>query len=92
MDTPPPHLLIEEGPEKGRELVIPEKGARLGRALENDITISDAAMSRFQCRMYFRDDFLHIMDLGSTNETLVNNEPVSDRALRYGDEILIGES
>ncbi|MEX2382446.1 MAG: FHA domain-containing protein [Opitutales bacterium] len=92
MDTPAPHLLIEEGPEKGRELVIPEKGARLGRALENDITIADAAMSRFQCRMYFRDDFLHIMDLGSTNETLVNNEPVSDLALRYGDEILIGES
>jgi hypothetical protein len=92
MDTPCPHLLIEEGPEKGRELVIPEKGARLGRAMENDITIADAAMSRFQCRMYFRDEFLHIMDLGSTNETLVNNEPISDKALRYGDEILIGES
>lgn len=92
MDTPTPHLLIEEGPEKGRELVIPAKGARLGRALENDITIADAAMSRFQCRMYFREDFLHIMDLGSTNETLVNNEPVSDQALRFGDEVLIGES
>lgn len=92
MDTSHPHLLIEEGPEKGREICIPAKGARMGRAEENDIQIADAAMSRFQCRMYFRDEFLYIMDLGSTNETLVNNEPVSDSALRFGDEILIGES
>lgn len=92
MDKNHPHLLIEEGPEKGREISIPAKGARIGRAEENDIRIADAAMSRFQCRMYFRDEFLYIMDLGSTNETLVNNKPVSDSALRFGDEILIGES
>ncbi len=92
MDKNHPHLLIEEGPEKGREICIPAKGARMGRAEENDIQISDAAMSRFQCRMYFRDEFLYIMYLGSTNETLVNNVPVSDSALRFGDKILIGES
>jgi len=92
MQPTSPHLIIQEGPEKGRELVIPEEGARIGRATENDISIADAAMSRFQCRMYFRDGFLHIMDLGSTNESLVNNKPVTDQALRYGDEILIGES
>ncbi|GEM_PF-551337 len=92
MQPTSPHLIIQEGPEKGRELVIPEDGARIGRATENDISIADAAMSRFQCRMYFRDGFLHIMDLGSTNESLVNNKPVTDQALRYGDEILIGES
>ncbi|MGA0333553.1 MAG: FHA domain-containing protein, partial [Kiritimatiellia bacterium] len=87
-----PHLLIEEGPERGREITIPPNGARIGRADENDIQIADAAMSRFQCRMYFREGFLHLMDLGSTNESLVNNKPVSDAALRFGDEILIGES
>jgi hypothetical protein len=92
MESSVPHLLIETGPEKGRELTIPAKGARLGRATENDISIADATMSRFQCRMYFRDSFLHVMDLGSTNETLVNNQPVSDTILRFGDEVLIGES
>lgn len=92
MDTKAPHLLIEEGPEKGREITIPADGARIGRAVENDISIADAAMSRFQCRMYFRDGFLHLMDLGSTNESLVNNKPVSDTPLRFGDEVLIGES
>lgn len=92
MEKPIPHLLIKEGPEMGREIVIPADGARMGRSEENDIVIADAAMSRFQCRMYFREGFLHLMDLGSTNESLVNNKPVSDVALRFGDEILIGES
>jgi hypothetical protein len=87
-----PNFIIQEGPEKGREIRIPEEGARIGRATENDINIADAAMSRFQCRMYFREGFLHIMDLGSTNESLVNGKPVTDQALRYGDEVLIGES
>jgi len=92
MDGSTPHLLIETGPEKGRELTIPAKGARLGRATENDITLADPALSRFQCRMYFRDNFLHVMDLGSTNETLVNDQPVSDTILRFSDEVLIGDS
>ncbi|MCC5847673.1 MAG: FHA domain-containing protein [Verrucomicrobia bacterium] len=92
MNAVPPHFIIEEGPERGRELVIPPDGARIGRATENDLSIADAAMSRFQCRIYFRDGFLHVMDLGSTNETLVNDAPVSDQVLRKGDEILIGES
>ncbi len=92
MNVLPPHFLVEEGPEKGREIIVPAGGARIGRATENDISIADAAMSRFQCRVYFRDGFLHVMDLGSTNETLVNNKPVTDQALRFGDELLIGES
>lgn len=92
MNPQPPHFIIEAGPERGRELTIPAEGARIGRATENDISIADAAMSRFQCRVYFRDGFLHVMDLGSTNETLLNDQTVTDQPLRHGDEILIGES
>jgi hypothetical protein len=92
MTSDTPNFIVQEGPEKGREIVIPPDGARIGRATENDIRLADAAMSRFQCRMYYRDGFLHIMDLGSTNESLVNNQPVTDQILRYGDEVLIGES
>ena len=92
MNPTQPHFIIEDGPERGRELVVPPEGARIGRAVENDISIADAAMSRFQCRVYFRDGFLHVMDLGSTNETMVNDQPVSDQALRHGDQIWIGDS
>lgn len=92
MNPSQPHFIIEEGPERGRELVVPPEGARIGRAVENDISIADAAMSRFQCRVYFRDGFLHVMDLGSTNETLVNDQAITDQPLRHGDQIWIGDS
>lgn len=92
MNPMQPHFIIEEGPERGREIVVPPDGARIGRAVENDISIADAAMSRFQCRVYFRDGFLHVMDLGSTNETLVNDQSVSDQALRHGDQLWIGDT
>jgi hypothetical protein len=92
MNPTQPHFIIEEGPERGREIVVPPEGARIGRATENDISIADAAMSRFQCRVYFRDGFLHVMDLGSTNETLVNDQPITDQPLRHGDQIWIGDS
>ena len=63
------HLIVEEGPERGREISIPEAGARVGRARENDIVLDDASLSRFQCRFYFKEDRLYVMDLGSTNCT-----------------------
>jgi hypothetical protein len=86
-----PHLIIREGPERGRELIVPAAGARMGRSSENDLVLQDPALSRFQCRLFFKDDRLHVLDLGSTNQTLVNNQPVSEQPLRPGDEILIGE-
>lgn len=87
----PPHLIVENGPEAGRELVIPDDGARIGRAPENDIVLSDPSVSRFQCRLFFKEHFLYAADLGSTNETLVNDQPVREAPLRVGDNVLIGE-
>ena len=92
MNPVPPHFIIEEGPERGREIIIPAEGARIGRADENDIQIADATMSRFQCRAYFKDKFLHVMDLGSTNATVVNDVEIADSPLRHGDHVIIGES
>ncbi len=87
------HLLVESGPEKGRKIQVPATGARMGRASTNDLVIQDPSISRFQCRFYFREGHqLAIADLASTNETLVNDRPVSEVSLAKGDRILIGES
>jgi hypothetical protein len=87
------HLIVEEGPERGRRLSVPEGGARLGRASGNDIVLNDPSISRFQCRFYYRAGRdLCVADLASTNETLVNGKPVSDVQLFSGDQIMVGES
>ncbi len=91
-DMQPIHILVESGPDKGRAFSIPAEGARAGRSSGNDIVLNDASLSRFHCRFYFKGGELYVSDLASTNETLVNDRPIQDAALRVGDRVTIGET
>jgi hypothetical protein len=85
-------LLVETGPEKGLLFQIPPSGARIGRAPDNDIVLSDPSLSRYHCRLEFKSNgSLWIDDLGSTNATLVNGNPVANRPLHAGDTLEFGE-
>lgn len=86
------HLNITKGPDQGRAISIPSEGGRIGRSRENDIHLSDDSLSRFHCRVFFRANELFIADLGSTNQTLVNGNAVSEQHLSTGDVIEIGET
>ena len=94
MSTEPTiHLVIESGPEQGRRLSVPEGGARMGRSSQNDIELTDPAVSRFQCRVYFKpDETLWVSDLGSTNQTVVNGQPILETILNLGDTLEMGET
>lgn len=86
-------LVVESGPDKGMEIAVPASGARLGRASGNDIVLTDPALSRFHCRFYFKDGrTLHVSDLASTNETLINGRPSVDGRLAAGDRVTIGQT
>lgn len=87
------HLVVEQGPDLGRRILVSPDGARIGRSSQNDIELTDGSISRFQCRVFFKPDgLLWIADLGSTNETLVNTQPVLETLLKPGDTIEIGET
>jgi pSer/pThr/pTyr-binding forkhead associated (FHA) protein len=91
-----------EAPERVPTLVItaPEASARtievrrpivVGRGAEADITLEDAFASDRHARFDTADGALFVHDLGSTNGTMVNGEPVSDRTvLSRGDTVRIG--
>lgn len=87
------HLVVEAGPERGREIHIPAAGVRIGRSSRNDVALNDPSLSRFHCRLYFKpDDGLWVADLGSSNETLLNGKPVEDGRVGPNDEITIGDT
>lgn len=87
------HLLIEEGPDRGREFTVPEEGLRVGRAPKNDVVLRDPLLSRHHCRFFFRpNDGLWVIDLGSANQTIVNDNPVVDAPIRVGDRVTIGDT
>jgi len=69
----------------------------LGRALEADIRVNDARASRLHARIITSQDAntseikCRVTDLGSTNGTYLNGQPVTDALLRDGDKLTVGE-
>jgi pSer/pThr/pTyr-binding forkhead associated (FHA) protein len=77
-----------EGAEREFEL---RGEASIGRAPDNLIRINDALVSQYHAVIERRDDSFYLIDLGSTNGTTVNDEPVAGaRKLSRGDMISIG--
>lgn len=91
MDKPAANLLIVAGPDAGREFAVSGGAARLGRSSSNDIVLQDPAMSRFHCRFFFKPgEGLWAEDLGSANQTLLNQKPLHVARLHTGDILTIG--
>ena len=66
---------------------------KLGRSTENDIQIADGQASRYHAEIRYDNGRHHIVDLNSTNGTLVNdNRIASAHALSHGDIVTIGNT
>ncbi len=88
-----PRLLVERAPghEPGTAYEIPD-GATLGRG-DVEIQLDDPFASSRHARISRQGHVLVIEDLGSTNGTYLNEEPLSGpQPLHPGDRIRIGDS
>jgi dipeptidyl aminopeptidase/acylaminoacyl peptidase len=85
-------LSFESGPFAGRVVALPSEMVTVGRAPDNDVVVSDPATSGRHGRIEVRAGAFWISDLGSTNGTLVNGEPVIEKQLADGDLIAIGQN
>ncbi len=89
-----PRLLVERAPghESGVAYDIPDSGATLGRG-DVEIQIDDPFASARHARITRQGYVLVIEDLGSTNGTYLNEEPLGGpQPLHPGDRIRIGDS
>ena len=85
-------LTFESGPFAGRIVALPRQMVTIGRAPDNDVVVGDPATSGHHGRIEDRSGAFWISDLGSTNGTLVNGEPVIEKQLSDGDMIAIGQN
>ena len=93
-DGAEPRLLVERAPghETGSAYEIPTRGATLGRG-DVEIRLDDPFASAHHARISREGHVVVIEDLGSTNGTYLNEEPLSGpQPLHPGDRIRIGDS
>ena len=83
-------LRLLTGPDAGTTFPIPAGQSLLGRSSNAAIRLDANDVSRNHLRIERSGAHVTIVDLGSTNGTHVNGEPVERATLRNGDEILVG--
>jgi hypothetical protein len=89
---PQAELTIESGPDAGHTHRAGDGALRLGRSPDNDVILRDPATSGHHARLERRGTQFWIVDLGSTNGTLVNGEPIQEKELSHGDRVTIGQN
>ena len=88
--TASPKLLLSTASQQLRQIVIDKPRLTIGRRPYNDIMLDDLTVSGEHALLLTRAGASVIEDLRSRNGTLVNDEPVIQRALLDGDRIEIG--
>ena len=76
----------------GKEWPLDRDAMVIGRLSGSEIEIQDTGASRRHAEIRRQGPDFLIVDLGSTNGTLVNDSPVAEHTLEEGDRITIGRT
>src|SRR5579885_975133 len=89
----PPFLIVQRGPVIGRRYDLTASQYTIGRGPDNDLVLDDALVSRYHAVIRQESAGAVIIDLGSTNPVLVNDEPLEPgvpQRLQHRDVVVIG--
>ena len=87
-----PKFIITQGANQGTEIPAEGKMLVFGRSDECDVVMADPNVSRRHAHAVMLNGMMAMVDLGSSNGTLVNGIPISRIFLMDGDEIQLGGS
>ena len=85
-------LKILGGKHQGKLIPLSTKKFLVGREQDCHLRPNSDLVSRHHCVFSIDDYAIRLRDLGSTNGTLVNGEPVQEKELNHDDRITIGQN
>jgi diguanylate cyclase (GGDEF)-like protein len=85
-------LVVIYGNDLGKKYNLDAATLVLGRSSKCDVQIDQESVSRAHSKIINTGKSIRIRDLGSTNGTYVNDEPIEERVLGDGDLIKIGRT
>lgn len=89
-ETTPALKLLSDGTET-QEYLLESTHFRIGRADDNDMSIPSPYVSQHHILLIRRDGATILIDLNSTNGTIVNSERVEKHVLKHDDVIEIDQ-
>jgi len=91
-------FVVRSGPQKGERLLVKVPIVNIGRADYNDLVLSDESVSGQHAKLTRREGIWILVDLGSTNGTMVDGERIAEDTplapgcfVRFGDVQLVFE-
>ncbi len=85
-------LRVISGPDAGQETSLGLPSVRIGTAADNDVVLTDRAVSRRHAEIRMTPDGLLLRDLGSTNGTFINDVRVTEAYVPAHAECRLGYS
>jgi hypothetical protein len=89
IEQPGEYLCFEEG-EHLRTVALTREWTRIGRSLAADLRFDDPTVSRRHALIVRQADGVRLLDDRSLNGVFVNGSRVEGKALKDGDEIIVG--
>lgn len=85
-------LRVIAGPDAGQELSLGLPSVRIGTAADNDLVLTDRAVSRRHAEIRMTPEGLLLRDLGSTNGTFINDVRITEAYVPANAECRLGYS
>ncbi|MRX28548.1 FHA domain-containing protein [Kangiella sp. HZ709] len=85
-------LVATSKPHVGEQFVLVKGKNIIGRGKGNNVTIYDPAASSTHAQITYQGGEWKILNLLSSNGTIVNGEKITDRVLSFGDRIQVGHT
>lgn len=85
-------LVATTKPHVGEQFILDKGKNIIGRGKGNTVTIYDPAASATHAQITYQGGEWKILNLLSSNGTIVNGEKITDRVLSFGDRIQVGHT
>lgn len=86
-----PHLIVLYPQAQFQQIVLPQGTVILGRGQDADIHLDDELASRKHCSLTFDGVRIMVQDLGSTNGTYVDGNPIQAAELTSENRLQVGK-
>lgn len=85
-------MVVIHGERLGERVRLGDDPLQIGRGAESGLQLNEPSVSRKHCEITHDGERYRIRDLGATNRTYLNDQPIIEAWLADGDHVTVGQT